>query len=154
MARIKYVIAENNLKQQVAVIFAREIDHPKFICYLKVVSAGFFSINDSNKVELMEEDVSIRFKHRKDDDKIISDVINNESKYIITKIKKGGTKKTVVVVKDNFLYEQLSVFLEADSCGLVDILRNKIVPSQPHDNSIDDIKLVESFKKNGIMGFF
>jgi len=150
MARIKYVIAENNLKQRVAVIFAREISHAKFKFYLTTTSSGFFTINSSNEIEILPEDECLGTKPRKGDDKIISDVVNNESRYIITEI--GGPKKTVVVLKDDFLYEQLSIFLDAYSCGLVDILKNKITPSQ--DNNINDKKLVESFIKNGRMEFF
>jgi len=146
MTRFKYVIAENNIKQQVAVIFAREIEHSKFKYSLKLTSAGFFTIINSNEVKLLDGSESLKMEPRIYDKEIIFNTIKGESKYLIV-VPDGDLQGTVVILKDDFLYGKLSHYLEAISYGIVNVLDNKVISSQ----FLNDKRLVSSFIENGIM---
>jgi len=147
MIRFKYVIAENDSKQQVAVIFAREISHSNFRHSLNLVSAGFFTIKNQNEIKLLEGSKSLEMKPRINlDEKIILDTIKEESKYLIV-VPDGDLEGTVVILKDDFLYKKLFHYLDTISYGTVNVLGNKIISSQ----SPNDIRLVSSFIEHGIM---
>lgn len=147
MARFKYILVENNLKQEVAIIFAREISHSKFKYSLNIISAGFFTIDNSNKIRLLEGSESLEMDPRINiDEKIILNTIQEESRYLIV-IPDYDFKGTVVVLKDDFLYKKLFHYLETISFGTINIFNKKIISS----NSSDDTILISSFIENGIM---